>query len=62
MPGVPEKGLFLADEYFKRFPYAIRCLKVGLVDSPAFFVFSESNEKKISLANRIERLNREIYR
>lgn len=49
-------------DYGKRFPEAVRCLEEGLEDSLSFYTFPEVDKKKISSANGVERLNREIRR
>jgi len=50
----------LIDDYWKRFAEAIQCLEEGLEDSLAFYDIPEVDKKRISSANRQERLNMEI--
>ena len=52
----------LSEQYGKRFPKAIELLKDGLEDSLAFYAFPELDARKISSANMLERLNKEIRR
>ena len=52
----------LMDEYELRYPTAVETLEEGLEDSLQFFNFKETDHRKISSTNILERLNREIRR
>lgn len=52
----------LSEEYEKRFPEAIHCLEEGLEDSLQFYHFPETDKKRISSTNMVERIVREIRR
>ena len=50
------------EEYEKRFPEAIECLKEGLEDSLQCYQYPAFDKRKISSTNTLERLNKEVRR
>ena len=49
-------------KYEKKYPKAIKCLEDGLEDSLSYYAFPQTEAKKMSSTNMLERLNREIRR
>lgn len=49
-------------KYERKYPKAVKCLEDGLEDSLSYYAFPQTEAKKISSTNMLERLNREIRR